>query len=95
MARPTKMTEQNIADILAVLEIGVDFNDACDYVGIAYDTFNEWRKKGELDGSGKYFEFSEAVKRAVSTASVNHQKNINHAAAKGDWKASLEFELQS
>ena len=89
--RPSKLTPELSAAIIKVLEIGVDFDDACAYVGIDYSTFARWREIGKEAKSGTLFDFNVAVEKAISTASVNHQANIASAAAKGDWKASLEW----
>lgn len=77
MARPTKLTPdvQNI--IISAIERGHTYESACGLAGIHYDTFNEWRKRGNeeierlknprcklKEDEGPFVEFSEALTRA-------------------------------
>jgi len=40
------------------------------------------------NGTGKYLQFSEAIRAEQAAAVLRHLAVINNAAAKGDWKAS-------
>ena len=91
MPRPTKLTPEVHAAIVEMILHGSTKKDAAEAAGVHYDTFNEWMKKGEEAKKGMYSEFSEAIKRAEAQCSVNYDRVIQTAAAKGDWKAALEW----
>lgn len=68
--RPSKLTEELKANLTKVIAAGNYYQAACDYVGISYSIFREWIVKGEQAKSGKYFDFSEAVKKAEAQAEI-------------------------
>lgn len=49
MGAPTKFTPQTIARILKSVRTGFPITLAARAAGIAYETLNEWRKRGEAD----------------------------------------------
>lgn len=85
MSRPGKLTTNVIRDIESVLAIGSTYILAAHYVGISYDTFNAWRKRGEreearllADESAKplksealYRKFYHAIPSAEATLATN------------------------
>lgn len=91
MARPSKLTPETQAVIIEAILYGSTYRDAAESAGVDYNTFNEWRKKGEDAKSGQYHEFNEAVTVANATCARNMVRIIQSAAAKGDWKAALEW----
>ena len=91
MARPSKFTPEVTETILKALQIGATYKDAAEAAGVDYDTYNEWIKAGKAAKSGKFFEFSELVKRTEAQARLNYLSTIAQAAAKGDWKAAEAF----
>jgi hypothetical protein len=70
---------------------GASYKDAAEAAGVWYNTFNEWMKKGEEAKSGAYHEFNEAVRKANAECARNMTRVIQTAAAKGEWKAALEW----
>ena len=50
--------------------------------GICQDTFYDWIKKDEEAKSGKYFEFSESIRKARADAEVRNVALVNKAAEK-------------
>jgi hypothetical protein len=49
VARPTKLSPDTQERIEHALQLGATFELAAQYGGIAYNTFNEWRKRGEAE----------------------------------------------
>ena len=88
MARPSKLTPEVQEIIVKAIGLGASYKDAAAAANVDYNTFNEWRKKGEAQKSGAYREFNEAIEKEQSAAVLRHLSIINSAAAKGDWKAS-------
>ncbi len=91
MARPSKITPEIIELVSNAVLHGASYQSAARSGGIHYDTFNEWMKKGREAKSGIYREFSEALETANAQCEVNMVRVIQSAAAKGDWKAALEW----
>lgn len=91
MARPSKLTPETQAVIVDAILHGATYQDAAESAGVWYNTFNEWMKRGADAKSGIYYEFNEAVTRANAECAKNMVRVIQSAAAKGDWKAALEW----
>jgi len=91
MARPCKLTPEVQQIIVNAIGLGASYSDAAQAAGVSYETFNEWMKAGANAKSGKFLQFSEAVRKEEADAALRHLTVINNAAAKGDWKASLEW----
>ena len=91
MARPSKFTPEVTETIIKALQIGATYKDAAEAAGVDYDTYNEWIKAGKAAKSGRFYEFSEAVRKAEAQARLNYLSTIAQAAAKGDWKAAEAF----
>lgn len=80
MARRSKYTPEAVQRIVQAIEMGATYELAAGYAGIAYDTFNEWRKSKA--------EFSEAVKSAEGRAAVKWLAQIEQASREGTWQAA-------
>jgi hypothetical protein len=91
MARPSKLTPESQASIVEDVLHGATFSDACRKAGVAYDTFNGWMNQGKEASSGRFFEFYHKVMEADAQCGINMVRVIQSAAAKGDWKAALEW----
>lgn len=78
--RPTKYVPEIIEKVLNAIAVGAPFTHACNYAGISFETFNEWRKQ--------YSEFSESVKEAEGKAVVGWLARIEQAAKDGNWTAA-------
>lgn len=75
--------------ILDALRTGSTYAHACLYGGIAFNTFNEWMKKGEAARSGVYRDFYDEVKKAEGDAVVKWLAIIDQAAVRdGQWQAA-------
>ncbi len=91
MSRPSKLTPERIKIILDAIGIGASYADAAFAAGIDYDTLNNWINKGKTATKGEYFELIGKIRQEEAAATLRHLAVINNAAAKGDWKASLEW----
>lgn len=92
MARPTKFTPERAEQIVSAIRAGASKLSAAQAAGVAYDTVNEWRKRGEAGGRGSapFAKFSEALAQAEAEANVTAAKALFSAAGK-DWRAALAF----
>ena len=87
MGRPSKLTPETQARIVQAIEVGATYELAAQFGGIAYNTFNEWMKKGEAAKSGRFLDFYEAVKAAEGKAAIKWLALIDKAAAE-TWQAA-------
>jgi hypothetical protein len=88
--RPSKLTEELMINLFNVIAAGNYYEAACAYVGIHYDTFRAWIVKGEQAKSGKYHEFSEAIKKAESQAEIRMIQEWQ-AQMPTNWQAIATF----
>ena len=89
--RPSKLTPETIKTLTDAIGLGASYVDACDAARIDYSTFAMWMQKGREGKRGEYVDFLEAIRAEEAAATLRHLAVINNAAAKGDWKASLEW----
>ena len=89
--RPSKLTQETIKTLTDAIGLGASYVDACDAAHIDYSTFAMWMQKGREGKRGEYVDFLEAIRAEEAAATLRHLAVINNAAAKGDWKASLEW----
>ena len=89
--RPSKLTPEVIQTLTSAIGLGASYVDACDAARIDYSTFAMWMQKGREGKRGEYVDFLEAIRAEEAAATLRHLAVINNAAAKGDWKASLEW----
>lgn len=89
--RPSKLTPDVIKTLIDAIGLGASYKDASEAAGIAYGTFALWMQKGQEAQKGEYFDFFEAIRKEEAAAALRHLTVINNAAAKGEWKASLEW----
>jgi hypothetical protein len=82
MARPTRLTPEVQAAVCTAIKHGATYQAASEAAGIAYATFNEWRKDPRL----KYVKFTEAVTRANADAMLDLIAKIRNVGEK-DWRA--------
>ena len=87
MGRPSKLTPKTQERIIGAIRVGATYALAAQYGGVAYNTFNEWMKKGEAAKRGAYREFYDAIKSAEGDAAVKWLALIDKAAAE-TWQAA-------
>lgn len=86
--RPSKLTEELQKEICTYIEQGNTYDRACRLAGISDSIFYDWKAKGEKDKSGKYSEFSEAVKKAGDVFKAWNIAIIMKAAQDSTWQAA-------
>ena len=87
MGRPTKLTPELQADLVRALASGAFIEAAGEYVGIHPDTYYGWMRRGQDEGEGPFFEFSETIKKARSAVTLRMAGRILAAADDGTWQA--------
>ena len=85
--RPSKLNPERLEKILQALREGNYRDTAAEGAGIAYNTFREWEKKGEVEEKGKFHDFSAAIKKAEAEGELLHIRRINRAGEEGNWQA--------
>lgn len=91
--RPTKFTEQTVGLLEKVLKTGVSIETACDYVGIARDSYYDWIQKDsdfrqKMHAARKYLSVSAA---ATVAGAVLSEKNSELALKVLERKETGEF----
>ena len=72
MARRSKYTPETVDKITQAIRLGATYQLACNYAGITYETFNQWRKSKP--------EFSEAITQAEGDAAIKWLALVNKGA---------------
>jgi hypothetical protein len=57
---------------------------AAEVAGITYKTYNEWMSKGKTDESGKFFEFSQYIKKCNAEGAKQLLERLHDAAEAGN-----------
>ena len=81
--RPTKLTPAVAKKLLYAITLGMTYERASEYVGIAKETFLVWRKRGEKELDGFYHHFVLALKKAEIQCERNMLDVIERAAKGG------------
>jgi len=77
----TKRTEERVEAIIECLELGMSLKGATEYAGIAFQTFNEWRKKDS--------EFNDQIEKARNRMERSMLERIREAAQDPNkWQAA-------
>lgn len=72
--------------IVTAIKQGATYELAAQYGGVAYNTFNEWMKRGQEETEGEFTEFHEAIKSAEGQAAVKWLRVIEKAGRES-WQA--------
>jgi transposase len=89
MARPSRLTDEMQDKLVALLEAGQFASVACRLAGVAESTYYLWMEKGATAKSGRYLEFSEAIKKADAMAEARRVETIRVAGTDPkSWPAS-------
>lgn len=86
--RPPKISLEVAGTIIVAVARGNYIETAALTAGIDKVTLYEWLKKGKRAGHGQYFEFSNALQKALGFAELRDLEVIDHAAQNGQWQAS-------
>lgn len=70
--RKSKFTPETVDKLTQAIRLGATYQLACNYAGITYETFNQWRKSKP--------EFSEAITQAEGDAAIKWLALVNKGA---------------
>ncbi len=87
MARPTKLTLEVERRLVHAISQGVPYKAACEYAGISYQTFLNWKKRAQSDDDGRFIEFFDHIQKARGQAAVLLLTEIEKAT-KRNWRAA-------
>lgn len=87
MARPTKLSQELHARIVDAVRAGNYIETAAAYAGVNKSTLYAWLKKGARSASGPFWEFSNAIEKALASAEVRDVALIGKAADT-QWQAA-------
>ena len=87
MGRNTKLTPETQKRITDAIRVGATYKLAAQYGRVAYNTFNEWMKAGEVATGGRNRELYEAVKSAEGEAAIKWLAVIDKASIE-QWQAA-------
>lgn len=90
--RPTRLTEELLADIVTLIQAGNYIETACAACNIGKQTWHRWLKQGaELqaaDKQGIYRRFREALFQASAVSEARDVIALDRAILSGDWRAA-------
>lgn len=78
--RRTKYTPETVDKLVQAIRLGATYKLACDYAGITFETFNQWRSSKS--------EFSDAIQKAEGAGALGWLAKIEAAANDGNWQAA-------
>lgn len=87
MGRPTKLTPDLQARIVAFLGAGAYMETAAAAAGVSKQTLYTWLHRG-AEGDRPYKAFLDAVEKAQGEADIRDLKTIRDAAQAGAWQAA-------
>jgi hypothetical protein len=93
--RRSKFNSQLILDIVMGIFYGATYKDACEAAGLAYNTFHDWFKWGELDPNDpnyteKYKLFHDVIVAVNAQCAVEFTKII-HVASRKDPAFAIQW----
>lgn len=86
--RPTKFTPENKEKLLIALRKGAPYELACNYAGLCYNTFLNWKKKADEENIPEYIEFFKDLKEAEGHTALIWLDKIDKAMNDGAWQAA-------
>ena len=87
LGRPEKLNQEIMKAIVSAILSGAYVETAAAFAGISKSTFYEWMRKGAKASKGKYFDFSDAIKKAMAEAELRDIMVVNRAA-QSSWQAA-------
>ncbi len=85
--RPSKLTPQTMALILAAIKCGASNKIACAAADICPETLYAWKRRGEEEPGSEYSDFLQQLTRARQEGRIRRLAMIQKAA-KFDWRAA-------
>jgi phage shock protein PspC (stress-responsive transcriptional regulator) len=84
MSRPTKLTRETEARLVAGVRAGLTVGIACEIVGISPRTYQRWMASGRPE----HRQLREAVQRARAGCEADLVARMHLAALRGSWRAA-------
>jgi hypothetical protein len=84
MARPCKLTPEIQHTIGENIALGLTYKLAAEAAGITYKTLNEWNQKGQIEKSGKYYQFAQHIKKCNANGARILLEKLYDAAKAGN-----------
>jgi len=69
-------SEEKMYKVLDGIKAGMSYEGACGVARVTYNTFLNWRKRGEVETAGKYFKFFQELQHAEAIAEAEQLKKI-------------------
>lgn len=92
--RPSKLTPELLAKVVASIQMGIAPDVACAAEGISNSTYWSWKKQGQ-EGVEPYADFWAAITRAIAIAEITLVQKVSGGDGQGigfgEAKASLEL----
>ena len=86
--QPTKFVPERKEKIIEALRKGAPYELACNYAGICYVTFMNWRNKAEIDKIPEYVEFFRELKEVEGETALRWLAVIDKAMDDDQWTAA-------
>lgn len=83
----TKFNDDTKEKLIYALKKGAPYQLACDYAGITYEIFRQWRKKARANDE-KYVAFFEDLKKAEGYTALKWLDVIDKAMDAENWQAA-------
>lgn len=88
--KPTKLTPERQAKIVEAVKAGNYLEVAAALAGVSVSALHSWKSKGELQTSGAYHDFVEAINQAKSIAEASAVVAVRQQFG-ADWRAAAWF----
>lgn len=88
VGRPSDFTEEVKEKLLFAIEKGATYCLSCNYAGISYQTFKNWRNKAEDDNIPEFVSFFAKLKEVEAKTALRWLAKIEKASDEGEWTAA-------
>ncbi len=88
MVRPTALTPDVQERICTAIRAGAPPETAAVYAGVAARTYYRWMARGEREQRGEFWQFCQAIKKALAEFEVRTVTLVQQAAP-ADWRAAM------
>ena len=89
MPRPTKLTHEVQQKIGDGVSLGLTYALAASAAGVTYQSLNSWMQRGQVDQSGKYYQFYKYIQKCNADAAKECLKRLNSAAEAGNCQVCM------
>jgi hypothetical protein len=86
--QPTKCTPEAKEKMLYAISKGAPYQLACDYAGVSYRTFLNWKAKAEEENIPEYVQFFRDLKQTQGATAIHWLEKIDEAMEEGTWQTA-------